>query len=72
MSPDTIQRALALLRQEQLIILDRKQFFVTEDTRQLRCCRSRKAELLVSQLRDDLARLGYSWDDVQRGILQHN
>ena len=64
-NPNTVQRALSLLREEKLICLSsHRRFSVTQDALLIRRCKERKAQLLVLQLRDSLSTLGYGCDDI--------
>lgn len=69
-NPDTIQRALRLLREEALICPGRRCFSVTRDTRLICRCREKKARLLAAQLRANLSALGYGEADLFGGLLQ--
>ena len=64
-NPNTIQRALNLLREENLICLSsHRRFSVTRDALLIYRCKERKAKLLVLQLRKSLFTLGYGWNEI--------
>lgn len=64
-NPNTIQRALNLLREENLICLSsHRRFSVTRDALLICRCKERKAKLLVLQLRKSLFTLGYGWNEI--------
>lgn len=69
-NPNTIQRALELLREDTLIRLDRKRFSVTADAAVIRRRSDQKAKLLVAQLRAVFTELGYSWEEAVDEILR--
>ena len=63
-NPYTVQRALSLLRKEQLIELIKGRFFVTRDSSMIGRCREKKVQFLVLKLHESLSALGYSWKDL--------
>lgn len=64
-NPNTVQRALSLLREEELLYLSsHRRFSVTRDTLLISRCKERKAQLLVSQLRESLSTLGYGRNEI--------
>lgn len=70
-NPNTVQRAVNLLREENLIHLTHRRFFVTGDLLLVRSRREEKAKLLIAQLYQSLSLLGYRRSEVLDELIKY-
>ena len=68
-NPNTIQRALSLLREAQLIQPRHQRLFVTSDACLICRRRAEKVRSLALQLYDVLSHLGYTRDEIFNKLL---
>ena len=70
-NPNTVQRAVNLLREENLIHLTHRRFFVTGGLLMVRSRREEKAKLLIAQLYQSLSLLGYRRSEVLDELIKY-